>query len=343
MKTFKNEEGYALLMVLMLIILFTVLGMGLMATNMNSAAQFNTKEQQVQARHQAEMGVLHYVTQAEELLEERNQSITNSPANAANADIIFCSSLNEVVENTDDTYEVNIVNPLSGSCLDGDNLEIKIKSTGKAIDENATAGAISKEVLADFTINKKTPSDTVEETQQDGEESNESVDSTIDYKVIQGDSFITNSEDLTSTRSLHYKGNLGTKNGNDNDGATIIIEENLKIDGTFEAGSQGCLAVGNDLILNGSSEIKNKFYVYVYGDLYLKNGVNLKGQGEIFVNGDVYVGENRIKQNPKQYSSFIEDISLNNKHDDCVLPWNDKPIYDLPLWEFLDEIETEYK
>ena len=60
MKAIKNEKGYALLMVLMLILLFTVLGMGLMATNMNSAKQFTTKENQVQARHQAEMGVLHY-------------------------------------------------------------------------------------------------------------------------------------------------------------------------------------------------------------------------------------------------------------------------------------------
>ena len=55
-----NERGGALIMVLLLVLVFTILGMGLLTMNISAAKQFNKKEEQVQARHLAEMGVLHY-------------------------------------------------------------------------------------------------------------------------------------------------------------------------------------------------------------------------------------------------------------------------------------------
>ena len=47
-------------MVLLLVVVFTILGMGLLSINISSTKQFNKKEEQVQARHLAEMGILHY-------------------------------------------------------------------------------------------------------------------------------------------------------------------------------------------------------------------------------------------------------------------------------------------
>ena len=55
-----NERGSALLIVLMLVVIFTVLGLGLLTMNISASKQFSKKEEQVQARHMAEMGLLHY-------------------------------------------------------------------------------------------------------------------------------------------------------------------------------------------------------------------------------------------------------------------------------------------
>lgn len=55
-----NERGGALIMVLLLVLVFTILGMGLLTMNISAAKQFNKKEEQVQARHLAEMGILYY-------------------------------------------------------------------------------------------------------------------------------------------------------------------------------------------------------------------------------------------------------------------------------------------
>jgi type II secretory pathway component PulK len=60
MVNLKNQKGYVLLIVLMLIMVFTVLGLSLLTLNITSAKQFNNKEKIVQARHTAEMGALHY-------------------------------------------------------------------------------------------------------------------------------------------------------------------------------------------------------------------------------------------------------------------------------------------
>ena len=60
MRVLKEERGYALLISMVLIVVFTVLGMGLLSININASKQFNIKEEQVQARHLAEKGVLHF-------------------------------------------------------------------------------------------------------------------------------------------------------------------------------------------------------------------------------------------------------------------------------------------
>lgn len=65
-----NEKGYALLTVLLLVMLFSVLGMGLIAMNTNASKQLNMKEEQVQARHLAEMGLLHYKSEVVEAIKD---------------------------------------------------------------------------------------------------------------------------------------------------------------------------------------------------------------------------------------------------------------------------------
>ena len=51
-----NEHGNALLMVLMVVVVFTILGVGLLSMNASASKQFDKKEEQVQARHRRRWG-----------------------------------------------------------------------------------------------------------------------------------------------------------------------------------------------------------------------------------------------------------------------------------------------
>ena len=55
-----NEKGSTLVMVLLIAVVITILGAALFTMNMSASKQFTNKEEQVQARHLAEMGVMHY-------------------------------------------------------------------------------------------------------------------------------------------------------------------------------------------------------------------------------------------------------------------------------------------
>ncbi|EMF47988.1 hypothetical protein B481_0541 [Planococcus halocryophilus Or1] len=48
MKPIRNEKGYALLFVMLLVVLFTIMGMGLFTMNMNAAKQFSMKENKLE-------------------------------------------------------------------------------------------------------------------------------------------------------------------------------------------------------------------------------------------------------------------------------------------------------
>lgn len=66
----KNERGGSLVIVLLVVLVFTIFGMGLLTMNISAAKQFNKKEEQVQARHLAEMGVLYYKASIKEAIKE---------------------------------------------------------------------------------------------------------------------------------------------------------------------------------------------------------------------------------------------------------------------------------
>ena len=74
MKIRYNERGGALLVVLLLVVVFKVVGMGLLTMNISAAKQFNKKEEQVQARHLAEMGVLHYKAEVKQTVDDYHQN-----------------------------------------------------------------------------------------------------------------------------------------------------------------------------------------------------------------------------------------------------------------------------
>src|SRR5690606_31526441 len=96
---------------------------------------------------------------------------------------------------------------------------------------------------------------------------NTPVEQGIEYEIVEEDKTITNQEDLTTKLSKHYKKMFAVSPGNRDKGTAIEIGQNLRVDGNFNMKNQGCLAVGNDLILNGSTYVGAQFDIYVYGNL----------------------------------------------------------------------------
>ncbi len=77
----KNERGGALLLVLMLVVIFSVLGMGVLMLNISASKQLSKKEEQIQARHLAEMGIMHYKAEVEKIV---TQVVLNNDSNIDN-------------------------------------------------------------------------------------------------------------------------------------------------------------------------------------------------------------------------------------------------------------------
>lgn len=75
MKYLKNQHGSTLAIALMVLVIFTILGFGLFTLNTSASKQFENTEQKVQARHFAEMGLVHYKSNASIAIDLYNEKI----------------------------------------------------------------------------------------------------------------------------------------------------------------------------------------------------------------------------------------------------------------------------
>lgn len=138
MQRLNNEKGYALLFVMLLVVLFTILGLGLLLMSTNASKQFSLKEDQVQARHYAEMGLLHYQALVEETVELYKFTATQSGATTAlsRSRLELCTKIKNIgsIQKTGEGSSYKV--PLAGltGCSSGDSgkITITMKSTGIA-------------------------------------------------------------------------------------------------------------------------------------------------------------------------------------------------------------------
>lgn len=353
MRYLVNQKGYALLMVLMLILLFTVLGMGLLAMNMNASKQFNLKEEQVQARHQAEMGVLHYQKELEKYI------AANKPTAIPDA-VSFCNSITPATVSsavTDKRYTTTLK---KGNCTKTNNvLTIPLESNG-------VSGPKGTE-----TINAKlylkipvTPPEIPEpasgqekitawkgciEEGKNGKENknnNGSNDKNIKNCNMEYEKF-TDLSTITETVVLK-KGELEFKDHlilnslriNGGNGQSIIVEKDLYIKNLLDVQNHSCFAVQGNLTISKKITSKNKLNIYVYGDANLPSDIDFTSpNNNIFVNGDVYF--NGILKQPKPSSIGTFSKVAGYVDNGCILPGENES--SLKNWSLDDKIDAEYK
>ncbi|TAA70478.1 hypothetical protein [Planococcus salinarum] len=354
MKTFKNEKGYALLMVLMLILLFTVLGMGLMATNMNSAKQFNMKEEQVQARHQAEMGLLHYKSRVQHINENFVFQIDNNATEQANLEknaLLLCNLVDDidVLSSTIPIEKKDYEAQLSGECgLDENNrVVIPVISEGSSREKlKKVQGSIK---LNPPTINLESEIPEKPERPPGFGILPEQPDITIidNYSEINGpfiskkskyhflDSFVVNQipeNDKASKKDRTFEIAGGKSD-------QIIVEKDLYVDGKFFIQNHACVLVRGDLTINGDIEVKSnggEIKIIVYGDALILGDINLKDDNYLYVKGNTFLGEE--KEITVKYKT--------NSSSDCSPPSNwplpEEPVQGDYYWNMQEELNPTY-
>ncbi|XKE96010.1 hypothetical protein LG326_06865 [Metaplanococcus flavidus] len=325
MKTFKNEKGYALLMVLMLILLFTVLGMGLMATNMNSATQFNTKEEQVKARHQAEMGVLHYKAQLISIVEE----------NKNKAEVPCAKFINDISVLSDDNNSEYSIREQDIDCeLSDDVIKLSIESTGKYINKE-------NKIKAKFNINN------ISRTNIEEGEIPVPSDYNDETKVVEGGLTVENGYYSPSEDSLYVKGDFKVQHGNSNGGNDILINRNLFIDQNMSVHNHACIVTRGNLVVKGNITSTNKVYIFVYGDAYFKSNTYKSSNNNFFVTGKVFENGVEVSNDfepvpPGYLYNYQNGTATGNDKKTCPLPGSGNTGELSGSWQIDENIEVDY-
>lgn len=354
MDRIRNEKGYALLLVMLLVVLFTLMGMGLLTMNMNAAKQFNTKEEQVQARHQAEMGILHYSA----MLEEK---IKNSSATA-----MKCSDIDALLgitkKITAGNYIVEPVNALGSSCKEIENsklLEITIKSKG-IINEDTI-----KEVKATFYA-----------ANQGASTSAPIAGGSADSPTMPTSPDTVTLSELTMKKEIkRYTGNLIINTKLDIEGGnsdSLIVAKDLYITGNIVIQNHACIAAGGNFVALKSFNwghsktsllVRNDAYLpstignwqkiqvnaYVFGDLYLPRTYNyeVKKQDDrnLYIAGKVYQldSQNKYKEITNPFKALKGQQVKDASKLSCGVTASKEDILGVPKWILQDEKIINYQ
>lgn len=351
MKNKLNEEGYALLMVMMLVLLFTTLGMGLLAMNINASKQFNIKEEQVKARHQAEMGVLHYQKELEAYFKVNKPTISNA--------VDFCNNITPSTVTVMSDNKKYTTTLLKNQCsISNGQLTMPLKSTGIA-GQKGTELIEAKLYLSKPSVVPQKPtmptlSEEVITTEPDcsnkgkGQDCNKTIEkfTNVDTMTLKKGDFLFKNHLIV--------GNLTVEGGN---GANLTVERDLYIHNNLFVQNFACIAVQGNFTIHYDSATEqknnknndknnvnyfgNKTYLYIYGDVNLPEEPDFKnGNSGIYVNGDVYLKGIKVIPKPTWAETFSTANGHKGNDGKCTLPGENPANI---KWSLNDKIDAEYK
>jgi hypothetical protein len=366
-----NENGNALLMVLMVVVVFTILGVGLLSMNASASKQFDKKEEKVQARHQAEMGVLHYKAEVNEMLVAHNVALKRIGKEEKNVEKLkallssqnkaFCSELAKKTTTkslTNERYTVKLkdkVGVKDTGCEYDENDKI-IKLTVNSLGEAGLAGKAEIDAdlfmylpKLDFTMVGKDNggSGTTPPTPEKPAEVN-TIWPCTDNKCEDIISKYTKVTDaVMKMGSLKFEDHLVVNNfrAEGGNGAHLTIAKDFYVENMISVQTHACIAVQGNLTVKNTIESKNKLFIFVYGNAYLPSNINLtSSNNDIYVSGNVYIGG--VLQVPKPAS--VKNVPNNSTSNECKLPGpsnqgSDSTEINIFEWDLGEEIKAIYK
>ncbi|CAM3109157.1 hypothetical protein FITA111629_03955 [Filibacter tadaridae] len=334
MRAGNNEHGGALAMVLMIIVVFTVLGIGLLTMNISATKQFHKKGEQVQARHLAEMGVLHYKAEVGKTLKEYNESfkpdyVTYWKNNKKITEIDYeKSSKNYFIGLCKKTKKVNVIpesstkgtyileeedmsqNQINKECERNYNLTDKPTEIVLAVESTGAIADVSKTIKARVTI-VSTGDILGDEGSEYPVTSNpgggEVITTTPPGKVFStADEYeIAGAINIWSNLKWEFKNSLriggGTVGGDTSDNTSLSVWRDFISAGSLEVGrghyDRTTLTVGGDFIVKGALTISQNSD----SGTKISVGEDMHVEGHMSVNGTrcaVVYGNAYLKYKP---------------------------------------------
>ncbi len=289
MQVFNNERGGTLVMVLLLVIVFTIVGIGLLTMNISASKQFDKKEEQVQARHLAEMGILHYQAAVDEAVRAYNISYDTEAATSSFEDymsgLLQMANGVRVGEQTANTGKY-IVTGEGNGILDSSSEKIVFAVTSEGF-----ARKTSKVVEAEVTVSSLEGSG-----DSDGSGSNSGGNGNSgNGSGTQGNG---GTNPLPESDVTEKVSSLEVNNESRSYKGSLDVLGSAKV-GTVKDG-QAKLAIGNDFFLRSNSNIgygqSSQTEVNVGGNMKSKGSIDfghgMYSETKVVVGGDFTVEAN---------------------------------------------------
>ncbi|WML45559.1 hypothetical protein [Neobacillus sp. PS3-40] len=225
-----NEKGSSLLTVLLIIVVFTIIGISLLGLNLNSAKQGSKTGNDIQATNLAEMGANHIKQIAIQTLQ------TNNDKSLLDVKLILQNNLNAALLNKSFPIKNNLDFP-----------------NYKVISEDVSVEDIAKEQAQKVIINFTTEG--FSENQQ-----SKSITGVIQFTRGKGDAFPNAPENST-----RYDETQVFDHNNDGE-----YDKTLYFKNGFVMNSNSKLTFDVDLYVNGTITQEANTDVWVKGDAYVK-------------------------------------------------------------------------
>lgn len=337
-----NEKGAAMATVLLIALLFVTLGLILMSMNLASAKQFTKKEQTIQARHLAEMGITDFKTRVEDVVEYHNENSDsylvydkgslNLAASRQKYRNQLCTKLSQIgkteMENNSETGTYSFKPEQEQQC--GEN-----KITLQVISKGET-GQTAKEIKATLIVAPPSP-----ET-EDTAGGFLPQEPTYPAGNMQQVSTLDDIKELHAARVVH---GITTKNPFKTQAYTEILGsvefpmksqwtflDHLRINGSLSMKTAGqntsILTIGKDLFIGGALHTDNHNVIQADGNFIVQGDVDFGTKAEVNIKGNaLFNGREGIKVQPHAritigqntyFRNHLEKEKVKNNSSICV-------------------------
>lgn len=305
----RNERGGSLLIVLLILVIFTLLGLSALAMNLTATKQLNKKGNMAQSRHLAEMGILHYKADIDNAVLRFNSVPANymiyTAKGVVDQDKSFTKykeGLCKIVSTIDVSSNVANINTGSYSFTKEpinckvDKIEQPFISHGQSKNGNKNIKAtiiVAQSVNLDGgngtpPVLPGIPPQKPNSPAANAPRVNDLDDIRKDngYKVVHG---TTSKDPFTTSAAIELLGSVDM-----NKKSTWIFGDNLLIGGSFSMKTAGnnlsTLTVNNDFYIGGSFHTDNHNSIIVSGNFIVMGNSNYGTKSSLQVNGNALFG-----------------------------------------------------
>ncbi|WP_044338448.1 hypothetical protein [Rossellomorea aquimaris] len=320
MNDLKNDKGYALVTVLLMMVVFMVISLSFMGQSFSSVKQNKEVEKDYQSVALAEMGVEYYEETVKNVLNSLEISGINDRADLENK-VIGSLKNRDVIEeiSTEAFFRIPMDKTTANLSSDKSELVVEFESLGSSESKETTlhttmtiplkTGPTSSKELPDFNQILKPENlppkcknppiiyDSCDEILVVGSGTFHQNHNNLDDKVIYTTGALTldgNVNNMTNTY-IHSDGSMSLgKNMNNASEVTLEVKGAMSFGGHLRLDSSK-VYVGGSMSLNGHMDIEDNSYTYVGGDVSISKHLTISTNSKMCVAGNLEAGRIQVE------------------------------------------------